>query len=131
MTGLAHSYEGDNWLFKNTNLLIEAGEKIAVIGANGAGKTTFLKCLVGAVTPSKGQIKWAENANVGYYAQDHEYKFDNGGTLFEWMERWKNLEHDDQIVRATLGRLLFSTDRNQKIGQSVLGRKKGRLLLAS
>lgn len=126
--GLAHSYEGDNWLFKNTNLLIEAGEKIAVIGANGAGKTTFLKCLVNAVTPSKGKIKWAENANLGYYAQDHEYEFAMGGTLFEWMERWKNLEHDDQIVRATLGRLLFSTDETKKSVKVCSGGEKGRLL---
>merc|ERR1712000_347593 len=73
--GLSHAYEGEEALFKNTNLLVEAGEKIAVIGANGVGKTTFLKCLVNDITPSGGEIKWAENANIGCYAQDHEYEF--------------------------------------------------------
>ncbi|WP_276682805.1 ATP-binding cassette domain-containing protein, partial [Thalassolituus oleivorans] len=66
--GLTHAYDGEAPLFKNTNLMIEAGEKVAVIGANGAGKTTFLKCLVDHVTPTAGMIKWSENASLGYYA---------------------------------------------------------------
>jgi len=112
--GLAHSYDGEAPLFKNTNLMIEAGEKIAVIGANGAGKTTFLKCLVDDVTPTGGTIKWAENADIGYYAQDHEYEFAMGGTLYDWMEQWKTQQHDDQAVRGTLGRLLFNQDDIKK-----------------
>lgn len=126
--GLAHGYEGDELLFKNTNLLVEAGDKIAVIGANGAGKSTFLKCLVNDITPSAGTIKWAENASIGYYAQDHEYEFEMGGTLFEWMEQWKTAEHDDQIMRATLGRLLFNADDIKKSVKVCSGGEKGRLL---
>src|SRR5690606_6134606 len=68
ITGLSHTYAGGETLFKGVDLMIEAGEKIAVIGANGVGKTTFLKCLVNHVTPAAGSIKWAENADVGYYA---------------------------------------------------------------
>ena len=128
VSGLAHAYEGEEFLFKNTNLLIEAGEKIAVIGANGAGKTTFLKCLAGALTPSTGTIKWAENADLGYYAQDHEYEFSMGGTLYEWMEQWKTAEHDEQIMRATLGRLLFNADDIKKQVKVCSGGEKGRLL---
>lgn len=126
--GLAHGYEGSELLFKQTNLLVEAGEKIAVIGANGVGKSTFLKCLVGAQAPKSGSVKWAENASLGYYAQDHEYEFEKGGNLFEWMEYWKNLDHDDQIVRATLGRLLFSGDDIKKSVNVCSGGEKGRLL---
>ncbi|MEC7547303.1 ABC-F family ATPase [Thalassolituus sp.] len=126
--GLAHSYDGEAPLFKNTNLLIEAGEKIAVIGANGAGKTTFLKCLVDDVTPTGGTIKWAENADLGYYAQDHEYEFDQGGNLYDWMEQWKTEKHDDQAVRGTLGRLLFNQDDIKKSVKVCSGGEKGRLL---
>ncbi len=126
--GLAHSYDGEAPLFKNTNLLVEAGEKIAVIGATGAGKTTFLQCLVNDVTPTGGTIKWAENADVGYYAQDHEYEFEAGGTLFEWMEQWKTQQHDDQAVRGTLGRLLFNQDDIKKQVKVCSGGEKGRLL---
>jgi ATPase subunit of ABC transporter with duplicated ATPase domains len=126
--GLVHAYEGDEPLFKNTNLLIEAGEKIAVIGANGVGKTTFLKCLVNDVTPTGGTIKWAENADLGYYAQDHEYEFNSGENLYDWMERWKTEKHDDQAVRSTLGRLLFNQDDIKKSVKVCSGGEKGRLL---
>ncbi|MCA6063571.1 ABC-F family ATPase [Thalassolituus marinus] len=126
--GLAHAYDGDEPLFKNTNLLIEAGEKIAVIGANGVGKTTFLKCLVNDVTPTGGTIKWAENADLGYYAQDHEYEFNSGENLYDWMERWKTEKHDDQAVRSTLGRLLFNQDDIKKSVKVCSGGEKGRLL---
>jgi ATPase subunit of ABC transporter with duplicated ATPase domains len=126
--GLTHAYDGEAPLFKNTNLMIEAGEKVAVIGANGAGKTTFLKCLVDHVTPTAGMIKWSENASLGYYAQDHEYEFEQGGNLFEWMEQWKTAEHDDQAVRGTLGRLLFNQDDIKKSVKVCSGGEKGRLL---
>lgn len=126
--GLAHAYEKDHFLFENATLLVEAGEKIAVIGANGAGKTTFLKALVNDITPTAGSIKWSENADIGYYAQDHEYEFKKGGTIYEWMEYWKNEDHDDQVVRSTLGRLLFNQDDMKKSVNVCSGGEKGRLL---
>lgn len=125
--GLSHQYD-EAPLFKNTNLLIEAGEKIAVIGANGVGKTTFLKCLVDDLTPTSGMIKWAENADLGYYAQDHEYEFEQPLNLYDWMEQWKTQEHDDQAVRGTLGRLLFNQDDIKKSVKVCSGGEKGRLL---
>ena len=115
-------------LFKNTNFMIEAGEKIAVIGANGVGKTTFLKCLVNDLEPTAGTIKWAENADLGYYAQDHEYEFAENLTLFDWMEQWKTEKHDDQAIRGTLGRLLFNQDDIKKKVKVCSGGEKGRLL---
>ena len=126
--GLSHHYEGDPELFKNTNFMIEAGEKIAVIGANGVGKTTFLKCLVNDLEPTAGTIKWAENADLGYYAQDHEYEFAENLTLFDWMEQWKTEKHDDQAIRGTLGRLLFNQDDIKKKVKVCSGGEKGRLL---
>ena len=126
--GLSHHYEGDPDLFKNTNFMIEAGEKIAVIGANGVGKTTFLKCLVNDLEPTSGTIKWAENADLGYYAQDHEYEFEKDLTLYDWMEQWKTEEHDDQAIRGTLGRLLFNQDDIKKKVKVCSGGEKGRLL---
>jgi len=112
--------------------MVEAGEKIAVIGANGVGKTTFLKCLVGDLTPTAGDIKWSENANVGYYAQDHEYEFEGKGrgdvNLYDWMDQWKTEEQDETAVRAALGRLLFNADAIKKNVKVCSGGEKGRLL---
>ena len=125
---LSHAYENDPALFSNTDLMIEAGEKIAVIGANGVGKTTFLKCLVNDVEPVNGSINWAENANTGYYAQDHEYEFEQDVTLYDWMDQWKTEAQDETAVRGSLGRLLFNADAIKKKVKVCSGGEKGRLL---
>jgi ATPase subunit of ABC transporter with duplicated ATPase domains len=126
--GLGHSFDGGELLFKNSDLMVEAGERIAIIGANGVGKTTLLKCLMNELTPVEGGYKWAENAQVGYYAQDHARDFPKPESLFDWMSYWRQEHHDDQIVRATLGRLLFNADTQKKDVQVCSGGEQGRLL---
>ena len=126
--GLSHSFDEAGQLFGQQDFMIEAGEKIAIIGSNGVGKTTLLRCLVNELQPTTGLIKWSENANLGYYAQDHEYEFDSGVNLYDWMEQWKTQEHDDQAVRGTLGRLLFNQDDIKKSVKVCSGGEKGRLL---
>ncbi|MDR2195630.1 MAG: ABC-F family ATPase, partial [Gallionellaceae bacterium] len=98
----------DHALFSNLNFRIEAGEKVAIIGPNGIGKTTLLRCLAGDLAPDTGTIKWAEKANLGYFAQDHAHEFDNGKVLTDWMSDWRREGDDDQVIRGILGRLLFS-----------------------
>lgn len=115
-------------LFKQLNLMIEVGEKVAILGANGIGKTTLLKTLLGELTPEQGDIKWSENANIGYYAQDHEYEFTQDLNLFDWMSQWKQPQDDEQAVRAILGRLLFSQDDIKKSVKVLSGGEKGRML---
>ncbi|GEC67472.1 ABC-F family ATPase [Raoultella terrigena] len=115
-------------LFKKFNLLLEVGEKIAILGANGVGKTTMLKTLVGELTPDNGTVKWSENAQIGYYAQDHAEDFDNDLSVFDWMSQWKQDGDDEQVVRSFLGRLLFSQDDIKKPAKVLSGGEKGRML---
>ncbi|MBP2197040.1 MULTISPECIES: ABC-F family ATPase [Pantoea] len=115
-------------LFKNLNLLLEVGEKMAVLGANGIGKTTLLKTLVGELTPESGTVKWSENARIGYYAQDHAADFADDLTVFDWMSQWKQESDDEQAVRSILGRLLFSQDDIKKPAKVLSGGEKGRML---
>ncbi|MWN31041.1 MULTISPECIES: ABC-F family ATPase [unclassified Gilliamella] len=115
-------------LFKNLNLMVEVGEKVAILGTNGIGKSTLLKTLMGELTPEQGDIKWSENANIGYYAQDHEYEFDGDLTVFDWMSQWKQPTDDEQAVRSILGRLLFSQDDIKKQVKVLSGGEKGRML---
>ncbi|NVJ58792.1 MAG: ABC-F family ATPase [Gammaproteobacteria bacterium] len=122
--GLAKSY--DKALFKNLNLQIEAGERIAIIGQNGAGKTTLLRCLLGEVEADEGMIKWAEQADIGYIAQDHADDFEEDSTVFDWMKQWTT--GDDQLVRGALGRMLFSNDDVKKKVSVLSGGEKGRML---
>ena len=122
------SHGFDKILFNNVELMFEAGEKVAIIGENGIGKTTFLRCLARDLQPNHGEVKWAEKATIGYFAQDHEYEFENGQDLFEWMTLHRQAGDDDQVVRSMLGRLLFGGDDTKKSVKVLSGGEKGRML---
>lgn len=127
LEGLGHGFNNET-LFKNGSLILEAGSRVAVIGENGSGKTTLLRCLMNELQPVSGTIKWAENATLGYCPQDSNAEFDCTMSLFDWMSQWRKPSHDDQIVRATLGRLLFSADDFKKQVKVCSGGEKNRLL---
>jgi ATPase subunit of ABC transporter with duplicated ATPase domains len=109
-------------------MILNAGTRLAVIGENGAGKTTFLRCLMDELGATGGTAKWSENATVGYCPQDSNAEFNSDLNLFDWMSQWRKPSHDDQIVRATLGRLLFSTEDFEKQVRVCSGGEKNRLL---
>jgi ATPase subunit of ABC transporter with duplicated ATPase domains len=115
-------------LLKNLNLSVEVGERVAVIGPNGIGKTTLLRALVGELAPERGTIKWSENAKFGYYAQDHAADFATDMSLLDWMNQWKKPSDDEQAIRAVLGRLLFSQDEIKKSTKALSGGEQGRML---
>ena len=132
---ITFAYEGmDKPLFKGFSMPIEAGEKIAIIGENGVGKTTLLKLLMGEIKPQKGQIKWAEKANPGYYAQDHSADFAEDVSLTDWIAEYSRItaaitgEDNETLLRGTLGRLLFSGDEVKKSVKVISGGEQGRML---
>ncbi|MFT5132279.1 MAG: ATPase subunit of ABC transporter with duplicated ATPase domains [Gammaproteobacteria bacterium] len=124
---LGHGYENET-LFDGGNMILDAGTRLAVIGENGAGKSTFLRCLMGELHANSGTVKWAENASLAYCPQDTSAEFESDIKLFDWMSQWRKPRHDDQIVRATLGRLLFSGDDFDKKVRVCSGGEKNRLL---
>ena len=138
VNNLAKGYAPGKPLFHKFNLQVEAGDKIAIIGPNGVGKTTLLRALLhatgvdaqGAMTPDAGSVKWAERARIGYCAQDHASDFPQEDSLLEWMGRWRRDDRgdDDQIVRATLGQLLFTGDDARKSVKVVSGGEEQRLI---
>jgi len=125
--GLAKSFD-ENYLFANLNLMVEVGERVAIIGPNGIGKTSLLKCLYGNLEVSSGTVKWSENSQLGYYAQDHAADFEEDKTLYDWMSYWGKANDDEQSIRGTLGRLLFSTDDINKKVSVISGGEQGRML---
>ncbi|MDD5275305.1 MAG: ABC-F family ATPase [Methylovulum sp.] len=125
--GLSKGYGGEP-LFKNLNLMVAVGERIAVIGPNGIGKSTLLRTLVGDLTPDAGNVKWSENSEVGYFPQDNAEDFAEDLTLINWMGQWRKESDDDQTMRGTLGRLLFSQDEINKSVKVLSGGEKGRML---
>jgi len=124
---LAKGY-ADTPLFNGFDLLAEVGERIAVIGTNGIGKTTLLRTLISDLAPDTGSVKWSENAEIGYYAQDHSDDFIKDMSLFDWMSQWKQASDDEQAVRAILGRMLFSQDEIKKSVTKISGGEQGRML---
>jgi len=127
LKGLSKGFDGLP-LFKNFDLMVPVGERVAVIGPNGIGKTTLLRCLAGDMEADGGIIKWSENVSLGYYAQDHSSDFDEDTTLFDWMAQWKKKEHGEQEIRGNLGRMLFSRNDSDKMVKKLSGGEQGRML---
>jgi ATPase subunit of ABC transporter with duplicated ATPase domains len=127
--GLAFRYPGtDADVFSGVSFTIEAGQRVAIIGPNGIGKTTLMRCLAGDLAPTRGRVSWVENAERGYMPQDPQAEFESKADLFSWMSTWTGKADDDQLVRATLGRLLFSGDETKKSVKVLSGGEKGRMI---
>ena len=127
LENLGHGFDGD-MLFEKGDLILEAGAKLAIIGENGVGKTTFLRCLVNELENNEGVVKWSENATIGYCPQDSGKLFENELTIMDWMSQWRRSCHNDLMVRGMLGRLLFSDDDANKKARNCSGGEKNRLL---
>ena len=126
-TNIGKSFD-DGPLFEGLNLTIEAGSRVAILGQNGIGKTTLVRCLLQELELDSGEIKWAENAQVGYSAQDNATEFQHELSLFDWITQWQPKGADEQMLRATLGRMLFSRDDSEKSVQVVSGGEQRRLM---
>ena len=116
-------------LFNKFDAIFEVGERVAIIGENGVGKTTLLNTLAGELEARTGEYKWSENANIGYYAQDHAHDFEEDMNLFDWMSQWRQEGEDEQVVRGFLGRMLFGQDDIKKSVKVISGGEQGRMLL--
>jgi len=127
VTGLNKSFD-DLHVLKDIEFLFEVGERVAIIGQNGIGKTTLLRTLVGELEADKGKVKWSENINIGYYAQDHTADFEEDMTVLDWMSQFKGEKDDIQAMRGVLGKMLFGKDDIIKSVKSLSGGEKGRML---
>src|SRR5690606_23122858 len=115
-------------LIRDFSAMIDAGERIVIIGANGVGKSKLLRLLAGELQPDSGTIKWSDNADLGYMAQDVSDQFQQTDiNLFDWMDDYRQAGDDDQSIRSVLGRLLFSADDLPKAPKVLSGGEKNRM----
>jgi len=126
-TGISKSFD-EGPLFENFNLTVEAGARVAILGPNGIGKTTLARCLLNELEVDAGEVKWSENARTGYFAQDNAAEFGNDMSLFDWITQWQPVGAGEELLRATLGRMLFSRDESEKSVKVVSGGEQRRLM---
>ncbi len=116
-------------LFNKLNLEIMRGDKVAIIGANGVGKTTLIRTLLGELEPDAGSVKWGNGMTWGYYPQDYRALIEPGMTAFEWMMQFETGE-GQQVVRGLMGQMLFKGEEGDKRTETLSGGEAARLLMA-
>ncbi|MBQ2699529.1 MAG: ABC-F family ATP-binding cassette domain-containing protein [Clostridia bacterium] len=118
---------GERVLFKEVNIHLRAGDRVALIGANGVGKSTLFKCLTGEMPPDEGIVRWGANVDVGYYDQ-HQAHLHPMKTVLD--EVWDDFPRMQQYeVRGALGQFLFTGDEVLMPIATLSGGEKGRVAL--
>lgn len=125
--GLSKAY-GENILFENIGFEIKRGERIALIGDNGTGKTTILKILNGMVQEDAGEIHLGSNVFIGYYDQEHQVLHADKTLFEEISDAYPNLNNTQ--VRNTLAAFLFTDEDVFKRIKDLSGGERGRVSLA-
>lgn len=125
--GLSKSFDNKT-LFSNLDIDIKRGEKTAIVGPNGIGKSTLLKILLGKAEKTTGEIKWGTNVHVGYYDQE-QHNFNENNTIFqEISDTYPEMTNGE--IRNVLAAFVFEGDDVFKLISSLSGGEKGRISLA-
>ncbi|TVQ90257.1 MAG: ABC transporter ATP-binding protein [Deltaproteobacteria bacterium] len=126
---LSFSYPEPGTIFHSFHAHVQRGDKVAILGANGIGKTTLLRVLMGELACEEGEVKWGHNAKIGWYKQEHRDEVQAGSTVFEWLFAHRP-EVGQEQVRAVLGRMLFSGEDGGKPTGTLSGGEAARLMMS-
>ncbi|PAF44648.1 ATP-binding cassette domain-containing protein [Helicobacter sp. 11S02629-2] len=125
---LTFSYN-DSKLIENLSLKFLPGEKVAIIGPNGVGKTTLCRLLVEDLKPKSGSVKWGATIEKGYFPQNVSESIKSEETLYEWLRSFDK-KMDSNEIRSALGRMLFSGAEQEKKVSQLSGGEKHRMVLS-
>lgn len=128
LVNLNKSYD-DNVVLKDFSLKVEKGDKIALIGTNGVGKTTILKIMMQESKADSGEVKWGATIEPSYFPQNTTEIIDGDEILFEWLQTYDENKDLDEI-RKCLGRMLFTGEDQKKSIKSISGGEKHRMMLS-
>jgi len=120
---------GDRKLYGGLSLSLRRGERLALLGANGTGKTTLLKLLAGRLEPEAGAIRYGSNVRAGYFAQDQVNALDQSHTVFEEMATVAGPDTTQGQLRTLLGAFMFSGEEALKKVSVLSGGERSRLSL--
>ena len=121
---------GDNEVLHGVDLLVHRGDRVAIMGPNGIGKSTLLKIVMGELEADLGNVDWGYETHLGYFAQDHEEEFQGGKeTTEQWL--WNFCaDRDRGFVRAQMGLMLFTKDDGEKKVSALSGGEAARLVFS-
>ena len=121
----------DEMVFSDVAFTLTRGERLAVVGPNGVGKTTLLKCLAGVYEADRGKFRLGHEVSVGYMPQDHEDSLKDAKhmTAYEWLHQWDPKATVEE-VRGLLGRMLFPSEDAEKSISALSGGETVRLLMS-
>ncbi|HVO29172.1 MAG TPA: ATP-binding cassette domain-containing protein, partial [bacterium] len=126
---LKHSYDGKTWIVDDFHCLVTKGEKVAIIGPNGIGKTTLVELLVGRLKPVEGKIVWGHEASIGYFPQEAREMIPNNTTCVDYLNGI-DPKAGNEVTRGLLGRMLFTGEEGVKPTKALSGGEAVRLLMA-
>lgn len=131
--GLSKAYD-DLVLFSDLDLKIDRGDRIGIIGPNGIGKSTLIRCLLGEIEPSNGYVKAGSRLSIGYYRQSHEH-LDMSLTVWQYLQSVIASLNDhtrasEQQARDLAGAFLFSGGDQEKVLADLSGGERSRAVLA-
>ena len=126
---ITFGYENESKLFETYTLRIDHGDKIALIGGNGVGKTTLCNLINGELTPETGEVKWGATIQPSYFPQNTTDLISGDSTLYEWLKGF-NPKGDLAEVRNCLGRMLFNGEEQEKSVKDISGGEKHRMMLS-
>ncbi|MGI0407089.1 ABC-F family ATP-binding cassette domain-containing protein [Helicobacter himalayensis] len=125
---ISKSY-GDKKVLDSVNLKILPGDKIALIGPNGVGKSTLLQILVEELAPDSGSVKWGATIEKSYFPQNVSEQIKGEESLYEWLRAFDKRKESGEI-RNALGRMLFSGEEQEKSVSALSGGEKHRMVLS-
>lgn len=127
--GLTKSVEGEK-VFENLHLVVNKGDKIALVGPNGLAKTTLMQVLMGEVEPDAGTFSWGVTTTQAYFPKDNSAYFDGvEDSLVDWLRQYSK-DQDETFLRGFLGRMLFSGEEALKKASVLSGGEKVRCMLS-
>jgi len=125
---LSKSYD-DVKVFEDISFKVNKGDKIAIIGGNGVGKTTLLEILMGNLEPDSGKFVWGQTITTSYFPQNTTDIVQGDIALPQWIQNFDAKWHIDDI-RKTLGRMLFSGEEQKKLVDACSGGEKHRVMMS-
>ena len=130
LENVSFGHPGGPTLIKGLNTRVDRGDRLAIVGRNGIGKSTLVRLMTGELTPDKGTVTWANTASKVYFPQEGAGMFNNKDlTIYEWICQFTE-NQDINAIRAMLGRMLFSGDDVKKLIGVLSGGERVRCLLS-